>query len=199
MKPILITMHSRDTVAVVGNPGGLPAGTAVEAGFELREAVSEGHKVALTDIPAGAPIFRYGEVIGYHLNQDIKSRNIEEVIEEIKDQGGRVSVPHPFDSVRKSTIRREKLNELINKFDFLEGLNARSLWFYNQRAKRFAADNSIPALGGSDAHTKNEIGTCYTVFGDVERMEIKSIQNNANIFHPAYYLLRTKAYKIFKI
>ncbi len=46
------------------NAFGLPAGTVVPDGTELREFVPQGHKVALTDIPAGGAVRRYGEVVG---------------------------------------------------------------------------------------------------------------------------------------
>jgi galactarate dehydratase len=67
MTPILIRMHAHDDVAIVGNEGGLPAGTPLGAawgGLVLKEKVPQAHKVALADLPAGAPVRRYGVVIG---------------------------------------------------------------------------------------------------------------------------------------
>ncbi len=61
---VTIRMHERDNVAIVGNDGGLPAGTALPGGPVLREKVPQAHKVALVDLPAGAEIVRYGVVIG---------------------------------------------------------------------------------------------------------------------------------------
>jgi len=51
--------------AILVNEGGLPAGTRFDSGLTLIEDVPEAHKVALVDIRAGAPILRYGSVIGY--------------------------------------------------------------------------------------------------------------------------------------
>jgi galactarate dehydratase len=62
--PVLIRMHEADNVAIVGNDGGLPAGTALPDGTVLREKVPQAHKVALADVPAGADVVRYGVVIG---------------------------------------------------------------------------------------------------------------------------------------
>ena len=62
--PLTIRMHERDNVAVVANDGGLPAGTRLPSGLELREKVPQAHKVALVDLPAGAEVIRYGVVIG---------------------------------------------------------------------------------------------------------------------------------------
>jgi galactarate dehydratase len=47
------------------NEGGLPTGTQFDSGLELMEDIPEAHKVALADIQGGAPILRYGSVIGF--------------------------------------------------------------------------------------------------------------------------------------
>ncbi len=65
--PLTIRMHALDNVAIVANDGGLAAGTALMAGPVLRDRVPQGHKVALVDIAAGAPVLRYGIAIGYAL------------------------------------------------------------------------------------------------------------------------------------
>jgi galactarate dehydratase len=52
-------------VAIVVNDFGLPAGSRFPCGLALRTFVPQGHKTALFDIAEGAPILRYGEVIGY--------------------------------------------------------------------------------------------------------------------------------------
>jgi galactarate dehydratase len=65
MRPLYVQVDPRDTVAILVNEGGLPAGTRFESGLTLIEDVPEAHKVALVDIEAGAPIIRYGALIGY--------------------------------------------------------------------------------------------------------------------------------------
>ena len=65
LRPLYVQVHPRDTVAILVNEGGLPAGTQFDSGLTLVEDVPEAHKVALVDIEAGAPIVRYGSVIGY--------------------------------------------------------------------------------------------------------------------------------------
>ncbi len=62
--PVIVRMDERDNVAIVGNDGGLPAGTELSGGIRLREKVPQAHKVALLDLPAGAEVVRYGVVIG---------------------------------------------------------------------------------------------------------------------------------------
>jgi galactarate dehydratase len=63
--PLCIQVHAQDNVAIVVNEGGLPSGAQFDSGLKLLEAIPEAHKVALTDIAQGAPIVRYGVVIGY--------------------------------------------------------------------------------------------------------------------------------------
>jgi galactarate dehydratase len=65
LRPLYVQVHPQDTVAILVNEGGLPAGTRFDSGLTLIEDVPEAHKVALVDIQAGEPILRYGSVIGY--------------------------------------------------------------------------------------------------------------------------------------
>ncbi len=65
--PLTIRMHAHDNVAIVANDGGLVAGTALQAGPVLLDRVPQGHKVALVDIAAEAPVLRYGIPIGFAL------------------------------------------------------------------------------------------------------------------------------------
>jgi galactarate dehydratase len=67
MKPLTIKMNDQDNVAIVANQGGLPAGTALANGLVLKDAVPQGHKVALTDLAAKSAVVRYGIPIGYAL------------------------------------------------------------------------------------------------------------------------------------
>jgi len=60
-------MGASDNVAIVGNEGGLPAGTVLPGGLVLRDRVPQAHKVALVDIAEGSPVTRYGVTIGHAL------------------------------------------------------------------------------------------------------------------------------------
>ena len=69
MKPHTILMHERDNVAIVANAGGLPPGAVLASGLTLIDQVPQGHKVALIDLAADAPVLRYGIPIGYALKK----------------------------------------------------------------------------------------------------------------------------------
>ncbi|HEX2009700.1 MAG TPA: UxaA family hydrolase, partial [Roseateles sp.] len=62
--PLYIKMHEADNVAIVVNEGGLDAGSRFPDGLTLVDRVPQGHKVALTDLAAGAAVRRYNVVIG---------------------------------------------------------------------------------------------------------------------------------------
>ncbi len=62
--PLTIRMLEADNVAIVANDGGLDAGTILPSGLVLVDRVPQGHKLALVDIAAGAPVLRYGVPIG---------------------------------------------------------------------------------------------------------------------------------------
>ena len=65
MQPRLIRAHPADNVGVVSRPEGLPAGAEPLDAPRLIEAIPLAHKATLTDIAAGEPVRRYGEIIGY--------------------------------------------------------------------------------------------------------------------------------------
>jgi predicted metal-dependent phosphoesterase TrpH len=111
-----------------------------------------------------------GEVIGYFLTQEIpKGLSPAETVRRIREQGGLVAVPHPFDRLRGSAIQRPALEAILPDIDIIEVLNARSiLRRYNTMAKRFAQKHGLVASAGSDAHTPGEIGRAYVEMPDFD-------------------------------
>lgn len=63
MKRLTIKINEKDNVAVAVTE--LEAGTEIAPELKTREAIPQAHKIALTDIPAGGEIIRYGVVLGY--------------------------------------------------------------------------------------------------------------------------------------
>ncbi|MEP7199665.1 MAG: PHP-associated domain-containing protein [Chloroflexota bacterium] len=102
-----------------------------------------------------------GEIIGYFLSERIpRGLSPEETIKRIRAQGGLVNIPHPFDSLRKSVIKRKALYRVADQADMLEVLNARVVKkIENEWAEAFARNIHKPAVAGSDAHIAHEIGT----------------------------------------
>jgi predicted metal-dependent phosphoesterase TrpH len=108
-------------------------------------------------IVTGAEIAtNYGDLTGLFLNQDIKSRIFEEVVDEIRDQDGLVVLPHPY--------RRKRFlpHRLLGMVDILEGINARSSEVDNKKAQKLSLNLRKPMIAASDAHTILEIGSAWT-------------------------------------
>jgi galactarate dehydratase len=93
MSPLTIRMHERDNVAIVANDGGLPPGAVLPSGLALRERVPQGHKVALVDIAAGAPVLRYGIPIGFALNDIAAGSWVHERLLKMPDARGLDGLP----------------------------------------------------------------------------------------------------------
>lgn len=84
--PRYIKLNGADNVAIVANAFGMPAGSVFPDGLMLKDYVPQGHKVALVDIPKDQPIVRYGEVIGYAVDDISAGAWVEE---------SRVRMPEP--------------------------------------------------------------------------------------------------------
>lgn len=76
--PLYIKVHPDDNVAIIVNSNGLPAGTQFPDGLTLIEHVPQGHKVALSAIAKDEAIVRYGEIIGYAVQDIAQGAWIEE-------------------------------------------------------------------------------------------------------------------------
>lgn len=103
-----------------------------------------------------------GELLALFISEEIPPKlDPLETIRRIKEQGGIVGIPHPFDQIRREAMGPYAL-EIIKQVDFLEGFNARTLFSSdNTRAMKLAMELGLPASAGSDAHTPWEIGKVW--------------------------------------
>jgi predicted metal-dependent phosphoesterase TrpH/glycosyltransferase involved in cell wall biosynthesis len=101
-----------------------------------------------------------GEVIGLFLEQEIpRGLSFADTIAAIRDQGGLVYVPHPFDRLHAIPDPRT-LHRHLADIDVLEVYNARLLFeTYNDEALRFARKYNLTMGAGSDAHVLQGVGT----------------------------------------
>lgn len=106
-----------------------------------------------------------GEIIGLFLFEEIPpGLTPEETATRIRDQGGVVIVPHPFDPLRRSPLRTPALERLVaaGLVDAIEVLNARmALKSHNLRGAEFAARHNLPGTAGSDGHSRPEYAHAY--------------------------------------
>ena len=104
-----------------------------------------------------------GEITGLFLNEPVpRGLSPVETVERIKDQGGLVSIPHPFDRFRREVIHRGALDEVLPYVDIVEAFNSRnSLNADNRMAQELAERHGLLVSAVSDAHTTLELGRTY--------------------------------------
>jgi len=101
-----------------------------------------------------------GEVIGLFLEEEIPGgMSFSDTVEAIREQGGLVYLPHPFDRLHAipdpATLHRH-----VAEIDVFEVFNARLLRdSFNDEASRFARKYRLLQGAGSDAHVLQGVGT----------------------------------------
>ena len=112
-----------------------------------------------------------GEVIGLFLRERLPfGISHVEAAGRIRDQGGLVYIPHPFDPTRHC-LREDALDELLDDglVDALEVFNAKtSLQSLNRRAAEVAEARGLPGGAGSDAHVAEGLGAAYLEMPDFD-------------------------------
>jgi len=120
----------------------------------IKEARYWARKLGLLLIPGEEITTNCGHVLALGINEEVK-RGIDffEALDVIHEQGGVAIAAHPFD------FRKEGVGKLAIYCDAIEAFNAMNLdRFANWRAFRFAKENGMPMVAGSDAHCVEMLG-----------------------------------------
>jgi len=149
------------TVCKVASMRGLSA-IAITDHNTLKGSLSAMHEASccgnLVVIPGIEVKTDRGDVIGLYVQDEIKSREFYEVINEIRCQGGLVVLPHPY-------YRHKGVFEKLARYvDVIEVLNGRSFVSKNAKALELARSLGKPMIACSDAHFAFEIGRVRTRF-----------------------------------
>ena len=137
------------------------------------------------DVIVGEEIFTTeGEIIGLFLKDEIPyGMTPEKTVTAIKNQGGIVYIPHPYDEKRYKTVLKEKaILNLKDKIDLMEIHNGRNISpRYSAKQTEIADKYTITPIVGSDAHTIAELGRNYVVMQEFSNSDdflqkIKSAQ-----------------------
>jgi predicted metal-dependent phosphoesterase TrpH len=130
----------------------------IDGALKLRE-LADGFRVIVGEEISS----RDGEIIGLFLEKAVpRDLSAEETIARIHDQGGLVSIPHPYSHNRIYRIRRDALERVWPTIDAIEVFNAREAFAGDNRtALAFARAHNIAGAVGSDAHRPWEIGRAY--------------------------------------
>ena len=164
------TRHSHDSAAPVesvlqrcrDSGLGLVAVTDhdnIRGGLEARERAAGFPVIVGEEIKSSK-----GDIIGLFLEEPVPPRlSPLETVKRVKDQGGLVGVPHPFDRIRPTAMGLKGILEILPLVDFLEGYNAHTfLSRDNRRGVEFAVEHSLPVVASSDSHSALELGRTYT-------------------------------------
>ena len=110
-----------------------------------------------------------GDMLGLFLREVVTpGLSAAETAAAIREQGGVVGLPHPFDGFRSSGGSQageaeQKLEELATIVDYVEIHNARAYRDANPLAGAFADRHGLPGVASSDAHSLTELGIASTV------------------------------------
>jgi predicted metal-dependent phosphoesterase TrpH len=111
-----------------------------------------------------------GDIIGIFLTEEIKSRKSDEVIREIKHQGGLVVLPHPY--------KGHSLDDsLLSQMDLIETFNARCSVADNASSAELAQKLGKPALAGCDAHCAAELNAAVFELSVEPPLDSKDLLN----------------------
>jgi predicted metal-dependent phosphoesterase TrpH len=174
---LAITDHDRIEGAIRARAAA-PDGLTVIVGEEIKTA--DGDLIALFLQEAVAP-----------------GMSARDTIAAVREQGGLLGIPHPFDRYRGSMLKDPKapLAAIGQLVDWVEAHNARIVGAEgNEKAAAFALELGLPGVAVSDAHSTLEVGVAYTVVqvdpGTPEGMRA-ALTNVGLVTGRASYIVRT--------
>jgi predicted metal-dependent phosphoesterase TrpH len=102
-----------------------------------------------------------GEIIGLFISDTVApDRTPEDVLDEIRAQGGVTYIPHPLDPYR-AHFSRERMLELADRIDIVETYNQWCRPEFNRAASELAEEMRKPTACGSDAHEPEQLAHCW--------------------------------------
>lgn len=148
-----------------------------------------------------------GEIIGLFLTSPILPRlTPHETIRQIKEQGGLIYVPHPFEKNRRG-LEPNILEEVADFVDILEVCNGRA-FLQNRSSQAFvwARLNKTTRAASSDAHGNRGLGKTYTIVNKLptranllEQLDSGTLITDRPgiraLLYPKYHRLRKKIRK----
>jgi predicted metal-dependent phosphoesterase TrpH len=139
---LVVTDHDRIDGALAARDAA-PTGLTVIVGEEIKTAE--------------------GDVIAAFLERPVApGMSAAETVAAVREQGGLVGIPHPFDRLRGSVRTDARMSALAVLVDWIEVHNARLVGGGNERAAEFAREHGIAGVAVSDAHSVMEVGVAYT-------------------------------------
>jgi predicted metal-dependent phosphoesterase TrpH len=139
---VIVTDHDRIDGALLARDTA-PAGMTIIVGEEIKTAE--------------------GDLIGAFLESAVPpGMSAAETVAAVREQGGLVGIPHPFDRMRGSVRTEARMSALAPLVDWIEVHNARLIGSGNEQAAAFAREHTMAGVAVSDAHSVLEVGVAYT-------------------------------------
>lgn len=104
-----------------------------------------------------------GEICGLFIEEWVPGHlPADETMRLIREQGGLVYVPHPFDVLKLKRLKAHELVELEGLIDIIEAFNGKPRFpGANILAGRFLARHPFRHAAGSDSHDPTRIGAAH--------------------------------------
>jgi predicted metal-dependent phosphoesterase TrpH len=114
----------------------------------------------------------HGEIIGLYLTATVPGGlSPLDTIRRIKDQGGLVYIPHPFETIRKG-VGPQTLEEIAEYIDIMEVCNGRVfLQNRSSQAVVWARLNQKVGAASSDAHGVKGVGKTFSSLAELPTKE----------------------------
>ena len=105
-------------------------------------------------------------VLAYGIHDAIPAGlSLEEIIDQVSEQGGVSSAPHPFSLL-------DALRDSAKQCDMVEVFNSNNVdVLSNARATQFALDNNMIQVAGSDSHVLSTLGRCVNVIDSENNLD----------------------------
>lgn len=135
----------------------------IDKAVALRQALGESRIIVGEEISTTA-----GEIIGLFLEKPVLAGLTPlSTAQAIKEQGGLVYIPHPFETVR-SGLTSAALDDIAELVDIVEVHNGRA-WLQNRgpRAAAWAKLHRKLRAASSDAHGPRGLGSGITVVAEI--------------------------------
>ena len=87
---------------------------------------------------------------------------VQELTRMVNEAGGVLIPSHPY---RKGTSLEDAIQD-VRGLCAIEGYNGCNMHVFNAKAVEMAKTLNLPYTGGSDAHFPEEVGSCFTEFGE---------------------------------
>lgn len=138
---------------------------ALQVQASLGEAIIVGEEISTGE----------GEIIGLYLTSTIASTaTAAQAVRAIKEQGGLVYIPHPFETVRKG-ISLPVLQKIARDVDIIEVHNGRAIFQnFADEALAWSRTSRVPGAASSDAHGRIGWGRTCSIIKAVPTRETLS-------------------------